>query len=342
MGQWSRAELDDAFQLLLKVTDECFVSEPRDLTDWLKCYTDDVTWHDLGFGFNNGWEQEIRGIGAVAAWMAGHNAIHPQDAMKYWPVPWYILDEERGWAVCEWRNRMRDPGTGEIFEEKNYSRLIYAGNRQWNYEGDIYNPLRMRAIMAHWMRSRARAAAAGIPLPPIDMAWGKRLVEDETEVMQRWSRQELETAFASYVETARRAFIEGKPDAHARCFTDDVVYRELGFGFRYGWDEELRGRAAVATWLEALAATYPNSHMHPFPVEWHVIDAERGWVVFEYLNKMQDPGNGEVLQTRCFSRMKYGGGNQWRFKEDIYDPMKVRTMLGRWRDIDQQRRSGRG
>ncbi len=58
--------------------------------------------------------------------------------------------------------------------------------------------------------------------------------------------------------------------------------------------------------------------------------------------EMQDPGNGEVLQTRCFSRMKYGGGNQWRFKEDIYDPMKVRTMLGRWRDIDQQRRSGRG
>ena len=336
MAQWSRAELEDALLYLFEVTDYCFASDPRDLSDWYKCYTNDVVWHDLGFGFNNGWDQEIRGLDAVRAWMEGHNAIHPQDAMKYWPVPWYIIDEERGWAVCEWRNRMRDPGTGEVFEEKNYSHLIYGGNRRWRYEADIYNPLRMRAIMAHWLRAREKAAAACTPLLPIDMAWGKRLVDSEEEVTQRWPREELDAAFDGYVESCQRAFATGRPEALAQCFTDDVVYRELGFGFNNGWQEEVRGRVAVSSWLEGLAGAYPNRHMRPFPVSWHVIDPDRGWVVFECLNQMQDPGNGEILQTRSFSRMKYGGGNQWRFKEDIYDPMKMRGMLGRWREIHQR------
>ena len=337
MGQWYREELDEAFKHLLAVTDRCFASEPRDLSEWFQCYTEDVLWHDLGFGFDNGWSDEIRGLEAVRNWMRGHGAVYPNSAMKYWPVPWYIIDEERGWAVCEWRNRMRDPGTGEVFEEKNYSRLIYGGNRQWRYEADIYNPLRMRTMMSHWLRARQKAEAAGTPLPPIDMKWGLRLVDGEQETNQHWPREEIERAFKSYVESARHAFRGGRHEERAQCFTDDVVYRELGFGFDYGWQEEVRGRAAVAGWIKAASEIYPNRHIQPFTVSWYVIDPERGWVVFECLNQMEDPGNGEILQTHSFSRMKYGGRNQWRFREDIYDPMRMRGMLARWREIHQRR-----
>lgn len=341
MGKWSVAELNDAFLHLRRVTDRCFASDPRDLSDWYQCYTEDVVWHDLGFGFNNGWDQEIRGLGAVRAWMHSHNAVPPQDSMKYYPVPWYIVDAERGWAVCEWRNRMLDPGTGEVFEEKAYSHLIYGGNRQWRYEADIYNPLRMRTMMAHWLRAREKAAANDIPLPPLDMNWGLHLVDSEEEVPRRWSREELEAAFDAYVNACLRARSGRRPEEQAAQFTEDVVYRELGFGFDQGWKEELRGRTAVTNWLSGLATIYPNRHMRPFEVNWRVIDPERGWVVYESLDQMEDPGNGEVLQMRTFSRMKYAGSNQWRFKEDIYDPMKMRAMLARWRELHQQHQTGR-
>ncbi len=46
MTQWSRAELEDALLYLFEVTDYCFASDPRDLSDWYKCYTDDVVWHE--------------------------------------------------------------------------------------------------------------------------------------------------------------------------------------------------------------------------------------------------------------------------------------------------------
>lgn len=52
--------------------------------------------------------------------------------------------------------------------------------------------------------------------------------------------------------------------------------------------------------------------MQPFPISWYVIDPERGWVVFEYLNEMEDTGNGQVLQAPSFTRMKYGGKNQFK------------------------------
>jgi hypothetical protein len=51
----------------------------------------------------------------------------------------------------EWLTRMEDPGDGSIHEEKNYARLKYAGNKQFSYEEDIYNPQRHLAMMRRWM-----------------------------------------------------------------------------------------------------------------------------------------------------------------------------------------------
>lgn len=337
MGKWSRAELKESFDKLMDVTDRCFISDPFDLTDWLDCYTDDVLWHDLGSGFNNGWDQELNGRAEVNRWLTAAltaakaeplNAGPPDTEMKYWPVPWYILDEERGWALCEWQNRMRDPGTGAVFEEKCYSQLIYGGNGKWRFEADIYNPTRLRMMKVRWQNARRQAEAANIRMPPLDLDWGLRLVSQEKELGQSWSREEIQRAFDKYIACA-----QGKPEDHANCFTDEAVYRELGFGFQNGWQEEIRGRKTILNWLAQRSNTFPDNQRQAVPVSWHVIDETRGWVVFECLNQMKDPGNGAAFQMRSFSRMKYAGNDQWHFKEDIYDPAKMRGMFERWREV---------
>ena len=112
------------------------------------------------------------------------------------PVPWYLVDEERGWVVCEWRNRMRDPGNGEISEEKNYTRLKYAGNMQWSFEEDIYNPLRMRTMISLWLHTRDKCAAQGLAMPDPAATDIQKLHVDvqDNDTDNRWSRDEIEDA----------------------------------------------------------------------------------------------------------------------------------------------------
>jgi len=64
----------------------------------------------------------------------------PNSEMKEFPHDWCICDEERGWWVCRIENRFEDPGDGEVYEEHNITVLHYAGDHQWSYEEDAYNP----------------------------------------------------------------------------------------------------------------------------------------------------------------------------------------------------------
>lgn len=116
-------------------------------------------------GTTSGSASTMAGPMSFAAWTryasvwGGHGAVYPSSAMAYCPVPWYILDEERGWAFCEWRNRMRDLGTGEVFEEPYYSKLIYGGRYA-------------TAVHRHGVGAAARAERAGEWSAMV--AWGAR------------------------------------------------------------------------------------------------------------------------------------------------------------------------
>ena len=169
MSKWSHEELDACFRNFRDVTDTAFIR--GDLEPWIQCFTEDAIYRDLGFGFNGGFDSEIRGLDSIRKWISGHALSYLYNEMSYWPVPWYIIDVERGWVNCEWRNRMRDPGNGTIFEEPCYSRLKYAGSMKWSFEEDIYNPVRMRAMIELWRHERARCEREGIAMP-------ERRVED--------------------------------------------------------------------------------------------------------------------------------------------------------------------
>ena len=71
----------------------------------------------------------------------------------------------------------------------------------------------------------------------------------------------------------------------------------------------------------------PNDEMTEFPVDWYIIDEERGWIVFRIWNRMQDPGDGSVHQEANFTLLKYAGDMRFSYQEDIYNPKPVEDMI---------------
>ena len=88
-------------------------------------------------------------------------AEYPNREMKYFPVEWSIIDDERGWVVCQIWNRMADPGDGSLHQEYNFTLLKYAGGGRWSYEEDIYNPKGFERMVAGWIETKERLDREG-------------------------------------------------------------------------------------------------------------------------------------------------------------------------------------
>lgn len=149
--------------------------------------------------------------------------------------------------------------------------------------------------------------------------------------MGRWSREELDRAFAEYQETAQRAATSGDWGPWAALFTEDAEYVEHLYG-------TMHGREAIRAWITETMAAYPGSDMDAFPIEWSIVDDERGWIVCQVWNRMRDPGDGSVHQAYNFTLLKYAGDGRWSYEEDIYNPAHFATMIGAW----EQRRAELG
>jgi ketosteroid isomerase-like protein len=134
--------------------------------------------------------------------------------------------------------------------------------------------------------------------------------------MGSWSRDELEREFEKYQERGRA----GDWSAWADQFTEDAQYIEHVYG-------TYEGREAIRGWIVETMTTWPGNEMPVFPVEWHIVDEERGWIVAKIWNRMQDPGDGSVHQAYNFSLLKYAGDGQWSYEEDIYNPASFADMI---------------
>ena len=143
--------------------------------------------------------------------------------------------------------------------------------------------------------------------------------------MGKWSRAELEEAFENYQRLALEAGTSGNWDAWADQFTVDATYIEHLYG-------TIGGREAIRKWISNTMAQKINCEMKFFPIEWYIIDEERGWVVAQVWNRMADPGDGSLHQAFNFTLLKYAGGGQWSYEEDIYNPAHFQSMIRGWLD----------
>jgi SnoaL-like domain len=138
-----------------------------------------------------------------------------------------------------------------------------------------------------------------------------------------YTRQEIEDAFTNYQAVAAKAAAANEWRAWADMFTDDAEYVEHHFG-------NFHGRQAIYEWITDTMHIPPNDEMNAFPIEWYVIDEQKGWVVCKVQNRMRDPGDGSVHQEANWTLLKYAGNNQWSYEEDMYNPLEFGRMIEGW------------
>lgn len=140
-----------------------------------------------------------------------------------------------------------------------------------------------------------------------------------------FSRRELEAEFDTYVARGVEAGRSGDWSPWADQFTDDAVYVEHLFG-------RFEGREAIRSWITSTMSEFPNNQFTSFPIEWALFDEDRGWIVCEVQNRLNDPGDGTVFQASNFTRLVYAGDGQWSYEEDVYNQQSMADAVRRWAD----------
>ena len=162
MTQWTRAELEAAFEHYQATVRE--IASSRDWARFADLFTADADYIEHAYGRFSG-HDEIR------TWIVRTMTTFPGSSMISFPISWYVVDEQRGWIVCEVQNVMADPGDGSIHQEPNITILKYAGDNRFSSEEDVYNPARYLPMVQNW----ARVAAAHGRLPDEGRMWLDRM-----------------------------------------------------------------------------------------------------------------------------------------------------------------------
>jgi len=142
--------------------------------------------------------------------------------------------------------------------------------------------------------------------------------------MGQFTRDELEEAFTAYQQAAATAGATGDWAAWADQFTEDAVYVEHHYG-------RFEGREAIRAWITETMGTFPGNLMPEFPIDWYVVDEDKGWIVCQVENRMKDPGDGTVHQGANITILHYAGDGKWSYEEDVYNPMHFATMVKGWK-----------
>jgi SnoaL-like domain len=143
MGQWSRSEIQSAFEHHKQVVVE--IGSSWDWSRFADQFTEDATYVEHTYGTFNGREQ-------IRDWIVSTMNVFPGSEMPLYPTSWHSIDEDRGWVFCEFLNRMRDPGDGSIHQAANLSVMKYAGDGLWSYEEDAYNPMNFLPMVRDYIQ----------------------------------------------------------------------------------------------------------------------------------------------------------------------------------------------
>ena len=152
--------------------------------------------------------------------------------------------------------------------------------------------------------------------------------------MGKWSREELERAFENYQRLALEAGTSGNWDAWSEQFTEDATYIEHLYG-------TMGGRDAIRRWISTTMAAPINCEMKYFPIEWYMIDEEKGWVIGRCGTEWSIPATAACTRpttSRCSSTPET---TKWSYEEDIYNPAHFKDMVRGWMDRKKKLAEGR-
>ncbi|MDP9118493.1 MAG: nuclear transport factor 2 family protein [Actinomycetota bacterium] len=143
MGRWSREELEGAFENYQQTVRE--IAATGEWSRFADLFTPDASYNEHAYGRFHGRE-------AIRKWIVSTMTTFPGSSMVSFPISWYVVDEDRGWIICEVQNVMADPGDASVHQEPNMTILYYAGDQMFSYEEDVYNPARYLPMVLAWSR----------------------------------------------------------------------------------------------------------------------------------------------------------------------------------------------
>jgi hypothetical protein len=155
----------------------------------------------------------------------------------------------------------------------------------------------------------------------------------EGDAMGAFTREEIEVAFRRFQDAAARSAERGDWREWTECFTEDARYYEHHYG-------RFHGRDAIYAWIQETMSQPVLEHMRSFPIDWYVIDEERGWVICAVWNQMDDPGDGSVHREINWTKLHYAGDGRFDYEEDLYNPNEFEAMIRGWMAAKERVASG--
>ena len=155
--------------------------------------------------------------------------------------------------------------------------------------------------------------------------------------MGRFSKAEIEAAFKHYQVQGRAAARSGDWARWGEMFTEDVTYIEQQVGQWGGRAAAVREMAALMHQNEGTPWVWVNQ----YPVKAYIVDEDRGWVWSQIWNRMEDPGNGVVLQENCLTMLRYDGDGLFNYEEDLYNPNAYIQMVQDWVALQETCKAGK-
>jgi hypothetical protein len=159
VGRWPREEIEEAFKRYQEMG--LLSARSGDWSHWGNMFTENCTYVEHNLGTWAGRDAVVRNMSAVMH-LSGNEelaedtgdtgiASDPWVMCNQYPVEAYIVDEDRGWVWALIWNRMDDPGDGSIHQANCFNLFKYAGNGEFSYEEDLYNPHEFLHMMENWL-----------------------------------------------------------------------------------------------------------------------------------------------------------------------------------------------
>ena len=297
MGKFSKSEIEQAFSEYRRRGVETY-----DWENWAALFTEDARYieHFLG---------EFHGRDAIREWIVQTMDEYPFVSM--W-MDWWMIEEDRV-ALYIWNNLPDPTGTGKRYAFPNSTVLHYAGDGEWDYEEDFYNPADAERVWGEWFKEGGRLRTEiNKSLKGIE-GWAPPVPEPA------YSREEVEREFHEYRRRGDIAVTTGDWDQWADQFTVDAKYFEHNYG-------RFTGREEIRSWIKDAVGSFPEMF---FTLDHFMIEGNRVAAVIP--NCLPDPkGARDPYSFNVHVILHYAGNGLWSYEEDIYNPREAERTIASW------------